>query len=160
MKKHRLFGPAWASVVMGLAVACIAATSVGGFQLRVEVPQGNRDAVLLVRTYRCHQPEKARVTGMAEGLVKGKRVSLPIQLETVDKGVYAVAQQWPTEGAWVLTFSGSYDGLHVSTLVALDAGGKVAMRTTDAGTELDVQMLPRALSSSDVTHVLERISSS
>ena len=48
MTTHRFFQntrPAW---VVGLAMACIAATTAGGFQLRVDVPQGDSDVVLLV----------------------------------------------------------------------------------------------------------------
>lgn len=160
MITRRLFSRVWMLVVMGLAVAGVAATTMGGFQLRVDVPEGNSDAVLLVRTYRCHQPEKAEVVGTAEGIVDGERVSVPIQLEAVTKGVYAVTRQWPTEGTWVLTFSGSYEGQHTSTLVALARDGRVAVRETDDGTELDVRMLARKLSASDVTRALKRMSTS
>ncbi len=147
-------GPA---CVMGLAVLCVATTMAGGFQLRVEVPQEGTDAVLLVRTYRCHQPEKARVSGTAEGIVEGQRVSVPVQLRAIEKGVYAVAQQWPKGGTWMLAFSGSYRGHHTSTLVTLDDQGKVAVKKTDKGPELDVRVLNRKLSDADVEGALQRI---
>lgn len=157
MTTHRFFKgviPLW---VAGLAVLFIAATTAGGFQLRVEVPQDDSDAVLLVRTYRCHQPEKAKVSGTAEGIVEGQRVSVPVQLQPVKKGVYAVAQQWPTEGTWVLAFSGSYRGHNTSTLVTLDDQGKVAVKKTDKGPELDVRVMNRKLSDADVEGALHRI---
>ena len=157
MTSHRFFTnvrPAW---WIGLALLTVAATTAGGFQLRVEVPKEGSDAVLLVRTYRCHQPEKAKVSGTAEGIVKGQRVSVPIQLKTVAKGVYAVEQQWPDGTSWVLAFSGHYRGHHTSTLVTLDEQGDVAVRQTERGTELDVRVLNRKLSDADIEVALQRI---
>ena len=158
MKKSRIFFVLRSVAVLALASASVAATMLGGFQLRVDVPEAGSDAVLLVRTYRCHQPEKAKVSGTAEGIVRGKRVSLPIELQAVAKGVYAVERQWPSVGAWVLAFSGSYDGQHTSTVVSLDDRGDVALRETERGTEWDVRTLPRKLSSRDVARALERMS--
>ena len=157
MTTHRLSKVVRPVFGLLLIVACVAATTTGGFQLRVDVPQDDSDVVLLVRTYRCHQPEKAKVSGTAEGLVDGQRVSVPITLKTVDKGVYSVERQWPDKGAWVLAFSGSYAGHHTSTVVTLDDQGKVAVRETERGTELDARILPRKLKSTDVERALQRI---
>ena len=157
MTMHRFFKGGASAWVVGLAVLCVAATTAGGFQLRVEVPQDNSDAVLLVRTYRCHQPEKANVSGTAEGIVEGKRISVPVRLKAVEKGVYAVAQQWPTEGTWILAFSGSYRGHRTSTLVTLDDQGKVAVKETAKGPELDVRIMNRKLSDADIESALQRI---
>ena len=126
MTTHRLSKGVRPVFGLLLIVACVAATTAGGFQLRVDVPQDDSDVVVLVRTYRCHQPEKAKVSGTAEGLVDGQRVSVPLTLKTVDKGVYSVEWQWSARGAWVLAFSGSYAGHHTSTVVTLDDQGKVA----------------------------------
>ncbi len=157
MKTHRFFKVARPVLGLLLIVTCVAATVAGGFQLRVDVPQDDSDVVVLVRTYRCHQPEKAKVTGTAEGLVDGQRVSVPLTLKTVEKGVYSVERQWSARGAWVLAFSGSYAGQHTSTVVTLDDQGKVAVRETERGTELDALILPRKLKSSDVERALQRI---
>jgi hypothetical protein len=157
MTLHRFIKPVQPAWLVALAVAGIAATTVGGFQLRVEVPQDDSEVVLLVRTYRCHQPEKATVVGTAEGLVQGQRVSVPIQLKTVGKGVYAVAQQWPAGSPWVLAFSGSYLGHHTSTLVTLAADGQVAFKETESGAEPDVRILNRKLSDADVDSALQRL---
>ena len=143
--------------MIGLAVFCVAATTAGGFQLRVEVPQDTDDAVLLVRTYRCLKPENAKVSGTAEGIIEGKRVSVPLRLKSVDRGVYAVKQQWTAGGTWVLAFSGSYQRHNTSTLVTLDDQGKVAVKKTDKGPELDVRVLNRKLSDADVESALQRI---
>ena len=157
MKTHRFFNVARPVLGLLLIVTCVAVTVAGGFQLRIDVPQDDSDVVVLVRTYRCHQPEKAKVTGTAEGLVDGQRVSVPLTLKTVEKGVYSVERQWPARGAWVLAFSGSYAGHHTSTVVTLDDQGKVAIRETERGTELDARILPRKLKSKDVERALRRI---
>ncbi len=158
MLVHRFLNrvhPAW---VVGLALFCLAATTAGGFQLRVEVPQEGGEAVLLVRTYRCHQPEKAKVSARAEGIINGKRVSVPIELKTIAKGVYAVEQQWPAGSTWLLAFSGSYRGQHTSTLVTLDEQGQVAIKKVDDGEALDVRYFHRTLSDADIESALQRLS--
>ena len=156
MITHRFFksaGPVW---LIALALVCMAATAAGGFQLRVEVPQDDSGAVLLVRTYGCNQPQNAKVSGKAEGLVDGQRVSVPVRLKNVARGVYAVKKQWTDGGTWVLAFSGTYRGRHTSTLVTLDAEGRVAVKKTAKGDELDVRMMPRKLSSNDIENALKR----
>ena len=68
----------------------------------------------------------AKVSGTAEGLVNGKRESLPITLTVIDRAeaVYAVAQQWPQDGSWVLHLRGSCSNpkAEASTLVAVSRG--------------------------------------
>ena len=81
----------------------------GGFQLGVQATPSDythvKDAVLLVRTYGCHTPADANVTATAEGIVNGRRTSIPLELLPDEKGVYAITQQWQSEGTWVLSFT-------------------------------------------------------
>jgi hypothetical protein len=74
----------------------------------------------------CEDLATVRITGTAEGLVSGKRQSLPITLTAIDpaEAVYAIAQQWPQEGAWVLHLKGSCSNpkADASTLVAVTRG--------------------------------------
>jgi hypothetical protein len=102
----------------------------GGFYLAVERPaKGDaefKDAVLVVRPYGCHQPEDANVKVTAEGLVNGKRQSIVVSLARASKGVYAVKQQWPSTGVWVLNISGEYLGAVRSALVELGTQGKLS----------------------------------
>lgn len=92
----------------------------GGFNLEFGNPAANpdakaKDAVVIVRAVGCHSPEKAVFTGMAEGVVNGKRQTIPLTLTALDQpGVFAVKQQWPREGAWVLIFTGSIDGTYLA----------------------------------------------
>jgi hypothetical protein len=113
--------------------------SAGGFQLSVRTPESTgegavRDAVLVVQTYGCHTPADAVVRGVAEGVVNGERRSVKLTLTPASTGVYAIRQQWPAEGTWVLSLSGDYNGLICSVLVHLGENGKVIPGTRlDAG---------------------------
>lgn len=128
------------SRVYALALGCSAilmsaflftgTASAGGFQLSVRTPDGSRDGtlkdtVLLVRTFGCHTPADAAVGGVAEGIVNGERRSVKLTLTPTSTGVYAIKQQWPAEGTWVLSLSGDYNGLVCSVLVHLGDNGKV-----------------------------------
>lgn len=86
-------------------------------------PPGGSDAVLVVHAYSCHAPTDAAVRASAEGVVNGKRKTIPIELKpTGATGVYAVTRQWPAEGAWALVFSIDRGG-QTTALVKLDAKG-------------------------------------
>lgn len=88
----------------------------GGLWLEFGHPKASheanaKDAVLIVRPTGCHQPEKAKVEGTAEGLVNGKRQSLPLTLVPLSQpGMYAVKFERPKEGAWVLSLAASEEG--------------------------------------------------
>ena len=102
----------------------------GGFQLSVETPGGSadpqlRDVVLIARTYGCHQPADAKLSATAEGIVDGNRKSLPLEMRSIGSGVYAIRQQWPSEGTWVLAIGGSYNGMQSSVIVELGPKGRV-----------------------------------
>jgi len=120
-----------------LLLAISSAAFAGGFQLSVETPSTSsdaqmKDAVLIARTYGCHQPADARLTATAEGLVNGARKSVALELRSIGSGVYAIKQQWPSEGTWVLAITGAYNGMTSSVLVELGPSGKVL-----PGTRLD-----------------------
>jgi hypothetical protein len=117
------------SLVLSIGLTFVPQALAGGFQISVERPgKGDtelKDAVLLVRPYGCHHPEDANLTASAEGIVNGKRQSIPVQLIKTSKGVFAIKQQWATSGAWVLNISGAYLGATRSLLVELGTQGKV-----------------------------------
>lgn len=114
----------------GFVVFMASPALAGGFQLALETPKqaGNpqsSDAVLIARTFGCHQPADAKLIASAEGIVNGRRQSIPVELRSIGSGVYAVRQQWPSEGTWVLALSGAYNGMTCSVLVELGPNGKV-----------------------------------
>lgn len=101
--------------------------------ISIEVPPNpldreTRDAFLVVRTYHHQHDASYEVTGNAEGLVRGARKSLPLELTATSRtGVYALAKQWPDDGVWVLAIDLNVDGKRSATaLVELDGSGQVA----------------------------------
>ena len=126
-----------ASLSSALLLAIASPALAGGFQLSIETPAGSadpqmKDVVLVARTYGCHQPADAKLSATAEGIVSGTRKSLPLELKTVGSGVYAIKQQWPSQGTWVLALTGAYNGMASSVLVELGPNGTVL-----PGTRLD-----------------------
>jgi hypothetical protein len=113
----------------GALTPCVAATAclfsfslaepawAGGFGLAVEVPgpssgvAQDRDAVLIVRAMGCHGPG-AGVSGKAEGLVDGKRISVPLHLEPIGNDTYLVKRQWVAQGTWVVSLSAKSRMIH------------------------------------------------
>lgn len=123
-----------ASLASVLMLAFTEPAAAGGFQLSVETPAASTDSqmkgvVLIARTYGCHQPADAKLSATAEGLVRGQRKSLAVELRSIGSGVYAIKQQWPSEGAWVLALTGAYNGMTSSVLVELGPNGKVFPNT-------------------------------
>ena len=119
-----------ASVATAMLFAIVSPALAGGFQISVETPDRSNDqqlkeAVLIARTYGCHQPADAKLSASAEGFVDGARKSLPIELRSIGSGVYAINRQWPFEGKWVITLTGAYNGMTSSVLVDLGPNGSV-----------------------------------
>lgn len=139
-----------------VAAATAATATTGGFQLRVEEAGEGTDAHILVRTYRCNEPERAQVSATAEGVVDGKRVSRDLSLRTVRRGVYTLDRTWPRQGRWVLALYGRYKGQKASTLVTLDRAGGIARRMTDKGEAPNVRVYDHFLSRADIDHALQK----
>jgi hypothetical protein len=126
-----------ASLGGALLLAISSPAFAGGFQLSVETSGSSsdpqmKDVVLVARTYGCHQPADAKLSATAEGLVNGARKSVALELRSIGSGVYAIKQQWPSEGTWVIALTGAYNGMTSSLLVELGPNGKVL-----PGTRLD-----------------------
>jgi hypothetical protein len=94
-----------------MALAAAVSLMAGGFVLQIGKPDANpeaqtKHAVLVVRGFACADQEKTTVTGIAEGLVNGVRQSVALKLIPLsDQSTYAVTDQWPDEGRWVLTLA-------------------------------------------------------
>lgn len=101
----------------------------GGFFLTIHGPATAgpaRDAVLTVEAQGCQDYSHARITGQAEGIVRGQRQSISLQLTPIGKpGNYAVRRQWPSDGKWVLVFSGTSGELHTHTIVEFGSDGQL-----------------------------------
>ena len=146
----------WMALVVALA-SFIPAFG-GGFQLGVETPSSLdnevKGAAVVVRTYGCNTPADANVTGTAEGIVNGKRQSLPIRLTRTSKGVYVINRQWASKGVWVLAITGHYNGITSSALVELDPNGK--MRVTKENRK-GARIVQRKLTALEIDSTLNNI---
>ena len=128
------------TLAAALVAVVIAAQAAAGTSFRLEIgssaalgtekkifkDKDGKKVVLAVRAVVCQDLPNVKVTGTAEGLVNGKRETLPLSLALVDPAgaVYAVQQQWPEQGAWVLHLKGSCSNpkAEASTLVAVSKG--------------------------------------
>jgi hypothetical protein len=115
-----------------LILAMSASSYAGGFQIAVDTPGKSSDAqvkdvVLIARTYGCLHPTDVKLAATAEGLVNGARQSIPLDLSSTGSGVYAIKQQWPSEGTWVIALNvvGANNSYVIGALVELGPNGQV-----------------------------------
>ena len=106
-------------VAAGVALITVAADAGTMFRLEIGPPvaagtgkkifKEAKKTVLAVRAVVCEDLPGVRITGTAEAIRAGVRQSVPITLTEVDKteGIYAVLQQWPDDGPWLLHLKGS-----------------------------------------------------
>jgi hypothetical protein len=110
-------------------VAAAAPLFAGGFWLQFGNAEANpearsKNAVLVVKPVGCHNPESAKVSGTAEGIVDGKRTSVALTLVPLSEpGTYAVTRSWPKDGNWVLSFSAVSDGRQTGAIALLGPSG-------------------------------------
>src|ERR1051325_1809143 len=149
------------SLVLAAAFLLAPVAAAGGFYLAVERPAKTdseyKDAVVLVRPYGCHQPEDAKVTVTAEGIVNGKRQSIAVQLTKATKGVYEVKQQWPAAGAWVLNISVDDLGTVRSALVELGAEGRLQSGDDKVAARLESRKFTAAEIDDTLQHLSGRL---
>ena len=85
-----------------------APTFAGSLLLEAVNPRTNpeamaKNAAVVVLMTACHSPEKTTVTATAEGLVGGRRQTIPLQVINLSRpGTYAVRRDWPSDGAWTI----------------------------------------------------------
>ena len=127
------------TIAVAIAAALSTAQIAAGTSFRLEIgsaaalgaekkfTRDSKKVVVAVRAVVCQDLPNVKVTGTAEGLVDGKRQSLPLTLATVNpaEAVYAILQQWPENGTWVLHLKGSCSNpkAQASTLVAMSKTG-------------------------------------
>ena len=119
------------TILTATAAAVLAAANLmaGGFWLQLGNPEANAEArqahaVLTIQAAGCHDPASAKVTATAVGVVHGERRTIPLNLTPLARpGFYALAQQWPKEGKWVLHLEAHSDSAVTSTLVTAGPEG-------------------------------------
>ena len=108
--------------VVGLALA-------EGFTFRIGSPVASQDfvaktAAFVFRTEGCVDPAKSQISGTAEGVVKGARQSVALKVAATSRpGVYAVYQNWPMEGEWVVNLSGTCVDANAGAIIPIGPKG-------------------------------------
>jgi hypothetical protein len=144
--------------VIAAAVVLVAWTSAvnGPPWISIEHPpspydQTTKNAYLLVHAFHHGTPANFPVTGTAEGMVKGERVSRTLEFARSSRtGVYALRKQWSDDGLWTLLISvkqGPRDS--VTAVVEVAREGHVA--SVRVPTERrDGWEIPKAVSMQDI----------
>lgn len=146
---------------VGLAAVAWTAAPIGPPWISIEYPpspydQTTRGAFLLVHAFHHGTPANFPVSGTAEGIVGGKRVSTKLEFrQTSRTGVYALARQWKGEGAWTLLVSakqGPQDS--VTAIVELAPSGEQVASVNVPTERRDGWDVPTAVSMRDVENAL------
>ena len=101
----------------------------GGFYLQLGNPEASPEAkklnaVLTVKAAGCHDPASAKLTAAAIGVVNGERREIPLKVQPLSTpGMFAVAQQWPKEGRWVIRLEAQNGEQFTNSLVAVGPEG-------------------------------------
>jgi hypothetical protein len=101
----------------------------GGFYLQLGNPEANTEAkkanaVLVIQATGCHDPATATLTATAVGVVNGKRQSIPLQVTKLSgAGEFALTQQWPKDGKWVIELVARNGEQFTNTLVTAGPNG-------------------------------------
>lgn len=110
-------------------LACAGQLLAGGFFLQLGNPEASAEArkanaVLTIKAAGCHDPATAQITATAIRMVNGQRESIPLKVTPLSEpGMFALSQQWPKEGRYVIELVGRNGEQFTNTLVAADAKG-------------------------------------
>jgi hypothetical protein len=117
---------------LGIAVCAAGALALAeGFTFTIGNPVASQDfqakaAAFVFRTEGCAEPAKSQIAGSAEGMVKEARRSVALKVIATSKpGVYAVYQNWPSEGHWVVNLKGTCAGSSAGAIIPIGPKGFV-----------------------------------
>src|SRR2546423_13886557 len=121
------------TIVIAIPVAAVLALAGQLFAGCLWLQLGNPDAsaearqlnaVVTIKAVGCHDPAAAKVTAEAIGTVNGHRRTIPLQLKPLSEpGAYALSQQWPKEGKWVIRLVCRDDEQFTNSLIAAGPAG-------------------------------------
>jgi hypothetical protein len=150
-------------MLLSVALTLIAAAPAlaGPPWISVELPANphhasTRDASLLVRAYHHSTSINAPLSGVAEGLVDGRRVSLPLELRATNQpGVYAVRTPLPSGGTWILAITvRESKEASATALVTVDPRGRIVSVDVPADRTRDGWMVPRRVEQREIEAAL------
>ena len=109
-----------------------AAPTFGPPWISIETPPNpydaaSRGAFLIVHKFHHGNLTASGVTGTAEGIVGSARKTIPLTFDTTSRrGSYALRNQWPSDGTWMLVINTGGQAQGVTALVDIGTGGDVA----------------------------------
>lgn len=107
-------------------------------------------AMLVHVAYREGIAKLGDVSGTAEGIVEGRRRTVPLRFDaTAQPGTFALRSQWPTDGTWLVRISVA----NTTAIVTLDAAGRVASIQVPTRLSSGLQ-LPRPISPAEIDSTL------
>ena len=150
-------------LISALTLVAAAVAIAGPPWIAIEYPAnphdpGTRGALLTVRTYHHGELISYQLTGTAEGIVNGRRQTMPLDIRRLTQaGMYAVRFQKPAQGNWMLVITSSQNGAFAaSALVTIDSGGGVASVSVPSGTiENGRWRVPRRVASAEIDAMLK-----
>jgi hypothetical protein len=113
-----------------------------------------RNTFVLIHTYHHFVPVPVTLVGTAEGLVGGVRRTIPLSFDsTAVAGLYAVQQQWPREGVWILRITLNEEHGAATVVVGIGSSGEVSLVRVPTG----VGRIPRPVSDAEVGSMLHSL---
>lgn len=120
-------------------------------------------AVLLVEGHHHQDAAALAITGRAESMQNGRRITMPLVLVDAGNGRFSVARQWSAGTPWVLVLAagdGNPDAHGVAeALVKIDAAGKVVGIDYPPAGWIAATSKARLTSAEDVAAVLATLAS-
>jgi hypothetical protein len=119
----------WKATAAAAVLALAAQLSAGGFYLALGNPEASAEArklgaVLTIQATGCHDPATATVSATAIGMVNGQRREIALKVQPLSApGMFALAQQWPHEGRWVIRLAARNGEQFTNTLIAAGPAG-------------------------------------
>jgi hypothetical protein len=98
-----------------LLLSVLAAPMLAG-EIRVAISDASsnqeaqrKHAVMVARITACIALDKTVLTATAEGIVEGKRISVPLKpIPLSEAGSFAIVREWPEQGTWAVKIVGTY----------------------------------------------------
>jgi hypothetical protein len=83
-----------------------------------------KTAAFAFRTQGCAEPAKSQIMATAEGIVRGTRRSVVLNVAAMQKpGVYAVFETWGKEGRWAVVLKGVCEHETAGAIVPIGPSG-------------------------------------
>jgi hypothetical protein len=150
------------ALVTALTLPAFSTAHAGPPWIAIEYPANpfdrtSRDAFLTVRTYHHGEMIAKTVTGTAEGVVNGRRQSVPLDIRPGSQtGMYVVRWQKPATGRWVLVINSGVQGVTDATaVIEISPTGTVASVNVPTRAIANGWISPRPVASAEIDALLE-----